>query len=179
MFPQRWAPNTVFLLLCGRVYQIYVISGGSCNAPHQTRGILLLDGWFLLNLFLFCFGILGGGGAGDLARAKHMFYHRATSPAPGNFKSSIWLPCRPPCIGGKKKYLQSFCGLRIWSSCKPKGGVEVGNRERVWLRLLWLTTSELSLGPAFPMLSRFQVCWSISVTGPKCTNFCLGLDAFL
>lgn len=172
MLPQWWTPNTVSLLVCGRVYQIYVIPTGSCNTAHQTLSTLSAGWLVLFHLILFCFGV------GDLAHAKQTPYPSALSPDQTTLKAALGSHA-DLLTQEEKKYLQPFCGLSLWSSFKPKGAVGGGNTEGVWLWLLWLTTFVSSLGPALPMLSRFQVCWSISVTGPKCTNFCLGLEAFL
>lgn len=51
--PQWWALSTVFLLSCGRVYRIYVISRGLCNVSHQTLGFL-----FVCWLAGFCFSLI-------------------------------------------------------------------------------------------------------------------------
>lgn len=65
----------------------------------KVLNFCLFVNWLVFVLFWFWFG----SGAGDLAHAKLMcmLYHRAMSLAPANFKSSIWVPCRPLCTRGK------------------------------------------------------------------------------
>lgn len=55
----------------------------------------LFVAWSVCVLFWFWFGF----GAGDTL-SIHMLYHRATSLAPADFKSSIRFPCRPLCTRG-------------------------------------------------------------------------------
>jgi len=89
------------------------------------------------------------------------------------------------CILSHTKYLGSFCGLDTASPCSANWrlpavvGRELSTSEWTFTPSFPLSSSASHLREALPMLSLSHFCWSISVTGPKCTNFCLRLPAFL
>lgn len=102
---------------------------------------------------------------------------------------SIWqdqvsFPAQQPFLS-HTKYLDSFCGLDTSSLCSANPrlptGVEgeLSTAECLSAPSFLLSSSLPLLDEALPTTSLSHFCWSISVTGPKCTNFCLGLPAFL
>lgn len=83
------------------------------------------------------------------------------------------------------KYLDSSCGFDTSLLCSANLGLptvverELSIPERLSTPSFLLSSSVPLLDEALPTTSLSHFCWSISVTGPKCTNFCLGLPAFL
>lgn len=99
-------------------------------------------------------------------------------------QEQVSLPAQQ-CFLSHTKYLDSFCGLDTSSLCLANPGLPTVVKEEL-STLEWLSTASSLLSSSVPLLdealpitSLSHFCWSISVTGPKCTNFCLGLPAFL
>lgn len=83
------------------------------------------------------------------------------------------------------KYLDSFLGLDTSSPC-PANPTLLTGADGELSTPEWLSSVSFLLSSSVPLLDEALLItglshfsWSISVTGPKCTNFCFGLPAFL